>query len=81
MKHLNKYFSGIEIGGVCTGTISYFGLSAKKLLDKGIVAKRDIRLPPEELGHSGIKTNSTSTEHYVFLGFPTDEEQFENPPL
>ena len=79
MKKLTQYFNGIEIGGVCTGTISYFRLSAKRLLDKGIIAKRDVRLSPEEF--SGVKTNGTCTEHYVFIGFPVYEEQFENPPL
>lgn len=67
---MNRYFNGIPVGGVCTGTIAYFGLSAKSLLDKGIITKRDVRSTED----------ARYAEHYVFMGFPVDEEQFENPP-
>lgn len=52
---IRRCFAGLEPGDTCTGTVQYYNLNTRSLLDRGIVRLNDtetdyvfVRLPKKE---------------------------------
>lgn len=57
MKNLSRYFKGIEPGTICTGTVHYFGLDAKKLQKLGVIKRQEVQ-----------RQGCQKTNEYIFVG-------------
>ncbi len=79
MRHIKRYFKGVDIGTVCTGTIAYFGMRTQPLMDQGIISIQSIHHPASAT--EGFKSPGVYVDEYVFMGFPENEEELQNAPI